>query len=321
MQGCNQREYREINLSIWSALIFFCVSCESQPKAGNLSSAVSRYEEGRYAVALSESQNLVRSDDRAISAQGALIAGMSSYKIGNLDQAQKFAMQASSAQDVNVSGGALVLLGDINLSRHHPQEASVFYSQAAAKLSGSDAVRARDCAERARNMAEAPVIATVVVLGKERDRSEDAEIAPAPAWTLEPKTTSAATNVVAVKTPPKIEKPEPVAVEENRYAPVPAVAKKNAVDHSAGNSVADREFTIRAGSYSSQAAATQRKKDLASDLKRSKAPAARIDTIHTAKGEELFAVRIGTWPTRAEAEKVLNSIARRDLMVGAIDPD
>lgn len=259
-----------------------------------MSSAVSRYEEGRYSVALSESQTLARSDDRAISAQGALIAGMSSYKIGNMDQAQKFAMQASSAQDGNVSGGALVLLGDINLSRHHPQEASVFYSQAAAKLSGSDAVRARECAERARNMAEAPAIATVVVLGKERDKSEDAEIAPAPAWTLEPKTTSAA---------PQRE------------------AKKNAVDHSAGNSLADREFTIRAGSYSSQAAAAQRKKDLASDLKRSKAPAARIDTIHTTKGEELFAVRIGTWPTRAEAEKVLNTIARRDLMVGAIDPD
>ena len=294
MQGCNQREYREINLSIWSALIFFCVACDSQPKAGNLSSAVSRYEEGRYAVALSESQNLVRSDDRATSTQGALIAAMSSYKLGNMDQAQRFATQASSAQDRNVSGGALVLLGDIKLTQQHPKDAAVFYSQAAGKLSGSDAVRARDCAERARKMAEAPAIATVVLLGKERDKSEDAEIAPAPAWTLQPKTTSAA---------PQRE------------------AKKNPADHPVGNSLADREFTIRAGSYSNQAAAAQRKKDLASDLKRSKAPAARIDTIHTTKGEELFAVRIGTWPTRAEAEKVLNSIARRDLMVGAIDPD
>ena len=294
MQGCNRREYREINLSIWSALIFFCVACDSQPKAGNLSSAVSRYEEGRYAAALSESQNLVRSGDRTTSTQGALIAAMSSYKLGNMDQAQKFAIQASSAQDGNVSGGALVLLGDINLSQHHPQEAAVFYSQAAAKLSGSDAVRARECAERARNMLEAPAITTVVVLGKERDKSEDAEIAPAPAWTLQPKTTSAAPQ---------------------------RAATKSAVNHPAGNSVADREFTIRAGSYSTQAAAKQRSKDLASDLKRSKAPTARIDTIHSAKGEELFAVRIGTWPTRVAAEKVLNLIARRDLMVGAIDPD
>ncbi len=294
MQGCNRREYREINLSIWSALIFLCVACDSQPKAGNLSSAVSRYEEGRYAVALSESQNLVRSDDRATSTQGALIAAMSSYKLGNMDQTQRFATQASSAQDRNVSGGALVLLGDIKLTQQHPKDAAVFYSQAAAKLSGSDAVRARDCAERARKMAEAPAIATVALRGKERDKSEDAEIAPAPAWTLQPKTTSAA---------PQRE------------------AKKNTADHPVGNSVADREFTIRAGSYSSQAAAAQRKKDLASDLKRSKAPAARIDTIHTTKGEELFAVRIGTWPTRAEAEKVLNLIARRDLMVGAIDSD
>jgi len=312
VQGCNRREYREINLSIWSALIFLCVACDSQPKAGNLSSAVSRYEEGRYAVALSESQNLVRSDDRATSTQGALIAAMSSYKLGNMEQAQQFATQASSAQDRNVSGGALVLLGDINLSRHHPQEASVFYSQAAAKLSGADAVRARECAERARNMAEAPVIATVVVLGKERDKSEDAEIALAPAWTLEPKTTSAANQSVA-----KEVKSQPETVQGKIPASVAVVAKSKPV----GNSLADREFTIRAGSYSSQAAAAQRKKDLASDLKRSKAPAARIDTIHTTKGEELFAVRIGTWPTRAEAEKVLNSIARRDLMVGAIDAD
>lgn len=312
MQGCNQREYREVNLSIWSALIFLCVACDSQPKAGNLSSAVSRYEEGRYAVALSESQNLVRSDDRATSTQGALIAAMSSYKLGNMDQAQTFATQASSAQDRNVSGGALVLLGDIKLSQQHPKDAAVFYSQAAAKLSGSDAVRARDCAERATNMAEALAIATVVVLGKERDKSEDAEIALAPAWTLQPKTTSAANQSVA-----KEVKSQPETVQEKIPASVAVVAKSKPV----GNSVADREFTIRAGSYSSQAAAAQRKKDLARDLKRSKAPAARIDTIHTTKGEELFAVRIGTWPTRAEAEKVLNSIARRDLMVGAIDPD
>ena len=312
MQGCNRREYREINLSIWSALIFLCVACDSQPKAGNLSSAVSRYEEGRYAVALSESQNLVRSDDRATSTQGALIAAMSSYKLGNMDQAQTFATQASSAQDRNVSGGALVLLGDIKLSQQHPKDAAVFYSQAAAKLSGSDAVRARDCAERATNMSEALAIATVVVLGKERDKSEDAEIALAPAWTLQPKTTSAANQSVA-----KEVKSQPETVQEKIPASVAVVAKSKPV----GNSLADREFTIRAGSYSSQAAAAQRKKDLARDLKRSKAPAARIDTIHTTKGEELFAVRIGTWPTRAEAEKVLNSIARRDLMVGAIDPD
>ncbi len=294
MQGCNQREYRAINLSICSALIFSCASCESQPKVGNLSSAVSRYEEGRYAAALSESQALVRSDDRATSAQGALIAGMSSYKIGDMDQAQKFAVQASRAQDGNVAGGALVLLGDIKLTQHHPQEAAVFYSQAAAKLSGSDSIRARDCAERARGMGEIPTTTTAVVIGKERDKSDDAEIAPAPAWTLAQKTTSVA---------PQLD------------------AKKNTVGHPAGKSVADREFTIRAGSYSTQAAAKQRSKDLARDLKRSKAPAARIDTIHTAKGEELFAVRIGTWPTREAAEKVLNLIARRDLMVGAIDPD
>ena len=311
MQGCNQREYREINISIWSALIFFCVSCESQPKAGNLSSAVSRYEEGRYGVALSESQNLIRSDDRATSTQGALIAAMSSYKLGNMDQAQRFATQASSAQDRNVSGGALVLLGDIKLTQQHPKDAAVYYSQAAAKLSGSDAVRARDCAERARKMAEVPTIANVVLLGKERDKSEDAEIAPAPAWTLQPKT-RAANQSAAIEV-----KSQPETVQGKIPESVAVAAKSKPV----ANSLADREFTIRAGSYSSQAAAAQRKKDLASDLKRSKAPAARIDTIHTTKGEELFAVRIGTWPTRAEAEKVLNSIARRDLMVGAIDPD
>jgi hypothetical protein len=311
VQGCNRREYREINLSIWSALFFFCVSCESQPKAGNLSSAVSRYEEGRYAVALSESQNLVRSDDRATSTQGALIAAMSSYKLGNMDQAQQFATQASSAQDRNVSGGALVLLGDIKLSQQHPKDAAVFYSQAAGKLSGSDAVRARDCAERARKMADVPTTATNVLLGKERDKSEDAEIAPAPAWTLQPKS-NAANQSAAIEV-----KSQPETVQGKIPESVAVAAKSKPV----GNSLADREFTIRAGSYSNQAAAAQRKKDLASDLKRSKAPAARIDTIHTTKGEELFAVRIGTWPTRAEAEKVLNSIARRDLMVGAIDPD
>ncbi len=311
MQGCNQREYRANNLFIWTAMFFVSVSCESQQKTGSFSSAVSRYEEGRYAAALSESEPLMRSDDGATAAQGALIGAMSSYKLGNIDQAQRLATKASSSQDRTVSGSALVLLGDVRLLQHRPQEAGQYYSQAAAKLSGADAIHARDCAQRAQAMAATPPAPTAVVIVKERDKSDDAEVAPAPAWTLSQNFQPASKKGASSPIAPKVVAPEAVAISE-RVALASQVSK---------HSVGDRSFTIRAGSYSSQSAAEKRAKELTKDLQRTKAPMARVDTVHTVKGEDLFAVRIGTWPTRAEAEKVLNSIARHDLMVGAIDPD
>lgn len=271
------------------------VACDAPPQASSFSSAVSRFEEGRYEAALSQGSSLSQSSDPPTAAQGSLLAAMSAFKLGQIDEAERFAMRARSSHNAEVAGGALVLLGDIRLTQHRARDAAAFFLLAADSLPPADAAKARECAAQA--AAAAPVGARQV----ERE-----------SVTVDPYESADA--------------PLPVVTAKKVAAPV-AVAKKSASPSAAIDVPAvsaarpQRSFTIRAGSYSTQIAANKRAKDLTKDLQRAKMPAARVDVIHSVKGEELFAVRIGTWPTRAAAEQVLTTLARRDLVVGAVDPD
>jgi len=268
--------------------------CETTPPANSFSTAVSRYEEGRYDMALSEGQAAARSDDSTLASQGALVAGMSAFKLGQIDLAERLAKRACESPEQATAGSGWVLLGDIRLSQRRANDAAECFDQAAARLTGSDAARASDCAKRARAMltatasapstprATAPADTTGMTVVESEDGSTTV---PAPPWVQDTPTKTKAAS-----------------------APTKAPT-------------ASREYTIRAGSYQSADAARKRAASLAGDLNRAKAPAARVDEITTVKGETLYAVRIGSWATRADAERVMNVIGRRDLMVGAITPD
>ncbi len=293
VQGCNKRT--RCAMTILSCLTLACavIACDSPPQASNFSSAVSRFEEGRYDAALAQGQSLAQSSDATTAAQGALIAAMSAYKLGRIDDAERFAMRARSSPTGEVAGGALVLLGDIRLAQHRPSDAAAFFLLAAERLPAADAARARACAAQA---TAAPEVRQVDRDNVAVDPTQGADAQP--------------TIVTAKPTPP------PVVVAGKTTQPIAATA--SSTDTAL---IARRSFTIRAGSYSTQSAADKRAKDLAKDLQRAKMPAARVDQIYSVKGEELFAVRIGSWPTRAAAEKVLTTLGRRDLMVGAVDSD
>ena len=102
--------------------------------------------------------------------------------------------------------------------------------------------------------------------------------------------------------------PQPAQPSQSAGAPRPAQAAR--ADEST--------FTVRAGAYTTESAARRRLKALEADVKRAKVPPARIDRIQTKDGDTLFAVRIGTFRTRADAETALKRLARKDLAVGAI---
>lgn len=284
------------------ALLLGAAGCETTPPASSFSAAVSRYEEGRYEMALSDGQAAARSDDSTLAAQGALVAGMSAFKLGQIDLAERLAQKACASPQQETSGSGWVLLGDVRLSQRRASDAAECFDTAAARLNGADSARASECAKRARGMvaagqgtARGPERAdTGAAKGMESDDSETT--VPAPPWVRSKQTEPEAT-------PPK------------------APEKTSSSKSGAAVAGASREYTIRAGSYQSSDAARKRAESLAGDLKRAKAPPARVDTITTVKGETLFAVRIGSWGTRADAERVMNTIGRRDLMVGAIAPD
>lgn len=257
---------------------------------------MSRYEEGRYELALTDGQAATNSDDPTLATQGALVAGMSAFKLGKMDLAERLAKRACESPQQETSGSGWVLLGDIRLSQRRGDDAAECFEKAAARLSGPDSARARECAKRAR-----------LTVASTRASTVGPPVGTAvPPDASTPKVVESDDGETTVPAPPWVRSntPEP--------APPPKGAKAPA---------ASREYTIRAGSYQSADAARNRAAALAGDLKRAKSPPARVDQITTVKGEVLFAVRIGSWATRAEAERVMNSIGRRDLMVGAIAPD
>ena len=243
-----------------------CAGCDGPPRAANLASAISRYEAGNYEAALTDSQSALRESSGVEANRAALVASMSAYRLGRLQDASEFAARAARSPDPLVQGQAQVVLGDIALSEESPETASRAFDAAAVQFdrahASADAAAARGYAERTRALMRASIV-----------------LPPAPALPAS-----------APRTPP---------------------APK-------GGAVA-RQFTIRAGSYTTLASAEKRAKALARDLTRADAPEAHIDEVDTPKGEHLFAVRIGSFPTRAEAEKVMATIARKDLMVGAVD--
>lgn len=290
---------------VLGAFMTTCTGCESVPSTSTFSTAVSRYEEGRYEAALAASETLTRTSG-PLAQQGALVGAMSAYKLSKFRVAEDLALRASESATAPISGSAFVLLGDIRLTQNRPSDAAAYYFAAAEKLPPDDAARARECALRAKDLAatsapDAPQATAKTPAPRASDGYDDDEISAPIA------VAPVATNKVTAASPV----PAPIVTQPIAAKPPPTPALP----------VVGRTFTIRAGSYSSHSAAVKRAKDLSKDLQRAKAPQPRIDVIHTSKGEELFAVRIGSWPSRALAEDVLKEIARRDLMVGAVDPD
>jgi len=294
VHGCTRRLK-----TMAAALLLVTTGCETTPPANSFSTAVSRYEEGRYEMALSAGQAAARSDDSTLASQGALVAGMSAFKLGQIDLAERLAQKACASPQQETAGSGWVLLGDIRLSQRRSSEAAACFEKAAARLTGADSARASECAARARGLVGAA-----------------ATMASAPARA----DAGAAEKVTADDDAPTVSSSPSVQpkVAASPTAPVSAPSKPTSPSTPV---IALREYTIRAGSYQSADAARKRAESLSGDLKRAKAPPARVDTITTVKGDTLFAVRIGSWATRADAERVMNTIGRRDLLVGAITPD
>jgi cell division septation protein DedD len=211
---------------------------------------------------------------------------MSAWKLGRASDAATYAQQASKSSDASTRGRALVVLADTQLALKEYATAAESFEQAAAAFASaqapSDANAARGFAQRARD-----AIPTRVVVAAPAPEPVTAPKRPATAQTgstVEPRPTAASARTA---TPTKREPP--------------------------------RQFTIRAGSYSTLKAAEKRVRAISKDLARANAPDARIEEVTTVSGERLYAVRIGAWPTRADAEKVMGKISRKDLMVGGFE--
>ena len=297
--------------------------CPSDSTAPTLASATSRYDSGQYAIALSESESIIARGSSADAPQAELVAGMSAFQLDQFDAAERHFVNAERSGTPGIRGRARVMLANIRLEQGRTDDAATLFESGAADLSGADADKARRYASLARDGQ----------LGTGQSRATSAD-ATAMARATEGRTpspsrsTSSTTASAPVREAPAVRAstPEPPAVRapaaggppQSVTQPPAKIAAKAPPAPAAPPSADGGMFTVRAGAYTTEAAARRRAKALAADVRRAKSPAPHIAQVATKDGDTLYAVRIGTFRSRADAEAMLKRLARKDLAVGAI---
>lgn len=288
-----------------------------------LAGATATYESGQYQRALAEGAEVAARGPAADRPQAELLAGMAAYQLDRFDEAERHFLVAERTGSPAVRGRARVMLGNIRVEQDRLDAAAALFESGASDLSGADAEKARRFAALARSgqigsqpegtagIARAP--ATVPAAAPSGSANPSAQATPST-----PQRTGAAPAAGQGK--PASEARAPVPKDAVARSPQPAQPSQSAgAPRPAQAARADEStFTVRAGAYTTESAARRRLKALEADVKRAKVPPARIDRIQTKDGDTLFAVRIGTFRTRADAETALKRLARKDLAVGAI---
>ena len=140
-------------------LLFPLAGCESTPQAGTLNQALTEYEAGQYALAHRHASDAMRSPDDREREEGAYLAGLSAYRLGRLDDAERLLLTASRADEAATAARAKATLGLIRLDQDRPREAAELFREAEPDLDGLDArqaARYADAACRTAGLASPP---------------------------------------------------------------------------------------------------------------------------------------------------------------------
>ena len=287
--------------------------CPSDSTAPTLASATSRYDAGQYELALTEGEAVVARGSSADRPQADLLAGMAAFQLDRFDQAERHFVAAERSGAPAIRGRARVMLANIRLEQGRTEDAASLFESGASDLSGPDADKARRYASLARD--------GQLGSGKPDAHVAQASAPPAPA-SVPPQPSaspapSAPHKVAAARAPKAATAPAAPAPQTSPSRP-PQAATAASGAATGSTASASSLFTVRAGAYTTEAAARRRMKALAADVRRAKSPEPYIAAVATKDGDTLYAVRIGTFKSRAEAESLLKRLARKDLAVGAL---
>jgi len=309
---------RLVSIAIASAAVVLLGGCPNDATAPSLASATGRYDSGQYELALQEGTAVASRGPAADRPQADLIAGMAAFQLDRFDEAERHFLAAERSSTPSIRGRARVMLANIRIEQGRTDDAATLFDSGAADLTGADADKARRYATLARDGQ----------LGDGQSRTVPVVTAATPPRTspdtAKPASTGSATTSTPAGTPARAPGPTvastpkpPATPAQPTPAPPPAGASARPAVQTAA-AAPDSMFTVRAGAYTTEAAAKRRMKALAADVRRAKAPQPHIAPVTTKDGDTLYAVRIGSFRSRAEAESLLKRLARKDLAVGAL---
>jgi hypothetical protein len=112
--------------------------CESAPKAG-MSAALADYAEADYAAAQQKAARAARSSNGAGRESASYLAGVSAYRAGDADSAERHLLAATGAADPDTAGRAQAQLGLLRMDQQRFREAGDLFRKASQSLTGEDA--------------------------------------------------------------------------------------------------------------------------------------------------------------------------------------
>lgn len=124
----------------------FVSGCESVPSTTSLNLAQRDYQAGRFESAHRNALKALQTPNNTDRYKAAYLAGLSSYQLGNLDQADQHLLLALKATNSQTQARTKAMLGTIRLDQQRPLDAANLFKDAALALKGTDA---RQAAHRA----------------------------------------------------------------------------------------------------------------------------------------------------------------------------
>jgi len=310
-------------------------ACQSaQPD--RLDGAISSYESKNWKQSLEQASVVQNETSGTVRDQAAFLAGLSAYQLGNYSDAQTRFQISEQSMDAQTAGESKVMLGDLMVHQKRYSDAANYYDAASEKLSGEASKRAKDLAAASRDPARAGKVLsmaepTMSINGNSLATQNNS--APVNSVTIATNTAAPSSGFEKDSGPPPVSKPtkpakaaddkpaksaKPAKVVDDKPAkPSDASNKKDAkpAGKNAGKKADSEAFVIQAGSFILETSAKNRAKELAKAASRNSIEAPKVVASKSKSGQKIWIVYVGEFETRAEAEKAIKKLGRKDLAV------
>ena len=317
-------------------LAVVCAAACQSAQSDRLDGAINSYESKNWKQSLEQANVVQNETSGAVRDQAAFLAGLSEYQMGNYAEAQKRFQISEQSMDAETAGESKVMLGDLLVHQKRYGDAANYYEAAANKLSGEASVRAKDLAAASRDPARAGKVLSM----PEPAMSMNGNVlttqnnsAPVNSVTIATNTDAPSSGFEKDSGPPPVSKPKkpattaddkpakpakPAKVADDKPAkPSDASNKKDAkpAPKSTGKKVDSDAFVIQAGSFILETSAKNRAKELSKAASRNSIEAPKVVASKSKSGQKIWIVYVGEFETRAEAEKAIKKLGRKDLAV------
>ena len=327
--------WRVAGRTIFRCVALLAVVCSAacqSAQSDRLDGAINSYESKNWKQSLEQASVVQNETSGAVRDQAAFLAGLSAYQMGNYPEAQTRFQISEQSMDAETAGESKVMLGDVMVHQKRYGDAANYYDAAANKLSGEASARAKNLAAASRDPARAGKVLSM----PEPAMSMNGNVlttqnnpAPVNSVTIATNTDAPSSGFEKDSSPPPVAKPKkpakaaddkpakpakPAKVADDKPAK-PAAASAKTAGKSAGKKVDSDAFVIQAGSFILETSAKNRAKELAKAASRNSIEAPKVVASKSKSGQKIWIVYVGEFETRADAEKAIKKLARKDLVV------